>query len=107
MIVETDTKDVSDPDSEDSALGLREEDTSSDTSSSSSQDLDLAPLPGKQYQCQAGQDHIVLAGSIADREHRKWVEKAVPLSNNPYSKENITRRKTISLIGEDSIGSLR
>ena len=36
----------------------------------------------------------LLAGSVADREHRKWVEKAVPLSNNPYTMENISRRKT-------------
>ena len=31
-------------------------------------------------------------GSIADREHRKWTEQAVPLQNNPYSKESIERR---------------
>ena len=35
-------------------------------------------------------------GSVADRERRKWVEKAVSLSNNPYSKENIVRRKSSS-----------
>ena len=48
-----------------------------------------------------------LAGSLADREHRKWVEKAVPLSNNPYNMENITRRRRMSLQGEDSIVTLR
>jgi len=37
------------------------------------------------------------AGSLADREHRKWEEKAIALSNNPYSKENIARRRTWSL----------
>ena len=39
-------------------------------------------------------------GSVADRERRKWVEKAVCLSNNPYSKENIVRRKSSSSGGE-------
>ncbi|KAG8312582.1 hypothetical protein J6590_020502, partial [Homalodisca vitripennis] len=31
-------------------------------------------------------------GTIAEREHLKW-EKAPPLANNPYSKENIARRQ--------------
>lgn len=31
-------------------------------------------------------------GTIADREHRKWTENAIPLQNNPYSRENIERR---------------
>lgn len=31
-------------------------------------------------------------GTIADREHRKWIEKAVPLTNNPYSKESLEKR---------------
>lgn len=31
-------------------------------------------------------------GTIADREHRKWIEEAVPLQNNPYSKESIEKR---------------
>jgi hypothetical protein len=31
-------------------------------------------------------------GTIADREHRKWIEKAVPLQNNPYSKESLEKR---------------
>lgn len=30
-------------------------------------------------------------GTIAEREHRKWLE-ATPLANNPYSPENIQRR---------------
>ena len=36
----------------------------------------------------------VLTGSLADREHRKWLESAVVLHNNPYSEESITRRQT-------------
>ena len=32
------------------------------------------------------------SGTIADREHRKWIEKAVPLSHNPYSKESLEKR---------------
>lgn len=32
-----------------------------------------------------------VAGTIAEREHRKWQE-ATPLANNPYSPENIQRR---------------
>ena len=39
-------------------------------------------------------------GSVADRERRKWVEKAVTMSNNPYSKENIVRRKSSSNGGD-------
>ena len=35
----------------------------------------------------------VMTGSLADREHRKWIESAVVLNNNPYSEENITRRQ--------------
>ena len=31
-------------------------------------------------------------GSFADRERRKWTEKAIAMQNNPYSKENIERR---------------
>ncbi|XP_039277340.1 uncharacterized protein LOC111059368 isoform X2 [Nilaparvata lugens] len=31
-------------------------------------------------------------GTIAEREHKKWLQ-AVPLTNNPYSKENIERRQ--------------
>ena len=33
-----------------------------------------------------------MLGTIADREHRKWIEKAVPLSHNPYSKESLEKR---------------
>ena len=32
------------------------------------------------------------AGSVAEREQRKWVENAVKLDYNPYSQENIARR---------------
>ena len=35
---------------------------------------------------------LQFSGTIAEREHRKWVEKAVPLSNNPYSKESLEKR---------------
>ena len=35
---------------------------------------------------------MTLSGSFADREHRKWVEEAVVLPNNPYTTENIVRR---------------
>ena len=31
-------------------------------------------------------------GSIADREHRKWTEKAIPMAHNPYTKESIEKR---------------
>ena len=31
-------------------------------------------------------------GSFADRERRKWTEKAIAMQNNPYSKESIERR---------------
>lgn len=43
----------------------------------------------------------VLAGSIAEREHSKWT-KAVPLANNPYSAENIEKRKYQSMFGSRS-----
>ena len=39
--------------------------------------------------------HLVLLplGTFADREHRKWVEKAVDFGpNNPYSKESLEKR---------------
>ena len=36
--------------------------------------------------------NITYSGTIADREHRKWIEKAVPLSHNPYSKESLEKR---------------
>ena len=45
-------------------------------------------------------------GSFADREHRKWEEKAVQLPNNPYSTENIVRRLS-KQINEESLVSLR
>ena len=38
--------------------------------------------------------------SVGDRERRKWVENAVPMSNNPYTKENIVRRKRSSNSGD-------
>ena len=31
-------------------------------------------------------------GTLADREHRKWVEQAVSITNNPYTRENIEKR---------------
>ena len=33
-----------------------------------------------------------LKGSFAEREHRKWIENAIELRNNPYSKESIEKR---------------
>ena len=33
------------------------------------------------------------SGSLADREHRKWLENAVPMPNNPYTTENVILRK--------------
>lgn len=36
-------------------------------------------------------DVPTLPGSIAEREHQKWLN-AVPLKNNPYSAENISKR---------------
>ena len=44
--------------------------------SKSPEEVDPAPKPG----------------SLADREHRKWIDSAIKLRNNPYSKENIDRR---------------
>ena len=38
-------------------------------------------------------DPASVPGSLADREHRKWVEATVSLRNNPYSKENIDKRR--------------
>ena len=35
---------------------------------------------------------VIISGTIADREHRKWTEKAIPFQNNPYTKESIERR---------------
>ena len=58
---------VSEPESEDSAVVIVKEDEDS---------MDVSVTPGT-------------PGSVADRERRKWVENAVPLSHNPYSKENI------------------
>ncbi|VVC27014.1 Hypothetical protein CINCED_3A017071 [Cinara cedri] len=40
-------------------------------------------------------------GTIAEREHSKW-QKAAPLANNPYSAENIEKRKYKSLFGSRS-----
>ncbi|KAL5240559.1 hypothetical protein ACI65C_007969 [Semiaphis heraclei] len=40
-------------------------------------------------------------GTIAEREHSKW-EKATPLTNNPYSAENIEKRKYKSFFGSRS-----
>ncbi|XP_071744847.1 uncharacterized protein [Lepeophtheirus salmonis] len=44
-------------------------------------------------------------GSIADREHRKWVELAVNMPNNPYSKESIEKRQSLKSLGRNSDGS--
>ena len=45
-------------------------------------------------------DAQVAQSSVGDRERRKWVENAVPMSNNPYTKENIVRRKRSSNSGD-------
>ena len=45
-------------------------------------------------------DPQVTQSSVGDRERRKWVENAVPMSNNPYTKENIVRRKRSSNSGD-------
>ena len=65
---------ISEPESEDSALCLEPEETENDAQGT--------------------------LGSVGDRERRKWVEKAVPMSNNPYTKENIVRRKRSSNSGD-------
>lgn len=44
---------------------------------------------------------VFITGTIAEREHSKW-EKAVPMTNNPYSAENIEKRKFKSLFGSRS-----
>ena len=99
------SKGGADQESEDSALCLQEEDSLSDLPT---HDLDHAPAPGKEkFSVHCVTIYCYPIGSIADREHRKWVEKAIPLSNNPYSMENITKRRTMSQLGEESIVSLR
>ena len=45
-------------------------------------------------------DAQVTQSSVGDRERRKWVENAAPMSNNPYTKENIVRRKRSSNSGD-------
>ena len=65
---------ISETESEDSALCLEPEETENDAQGT--------------------------LGSVGDRERRKWVEKAVPMSNNPYTKENIVRRKRSSNSGD-------
>ncbi|XP_050053352.1 uncharacterized protein LOC114124456 isoform X2 [Aphis gossypii] len=66
--------------------------TDSEINSVSSEEVNVAqedePLPPR-------------PGTIAEREHSKW-EKAVPLTNNPYSAENIEKRKYKSLYGSRS-----
>ena len=70
-VVMIEDKSPEETDSEDSAMCMRGEEEEREW-------LEVSPAPG----------------SVADRERRKWVEKAVCLSNNPYSKENIVRRKS-------------
>ena len=64
----------SEPNSEDRDLGLKPRDMENDAQGTQS--------------------------SVGDRERRKWVENAVPMSNNPYTKENIVRRKRSSNSGD-------
>ena len=77
-VVMIEDKSTEETDSEDSAMCIRGEEEEE------AQSLDVSPAPG----------------SVADRERRKWVENAVCLSNNPYSKENIVRRKSSSNGGD-------
>lgn len=44
---------------------------------------------------------FAFAGTIAEREHSKW-EKATPLTNNPYSPENIEKRRYRSMFSSRS-----
>ncbi|KAG1697694.1 Myosin light chain kinase, smooth muscle [Nymphon striatum] len=32
-------------------------------------------------------------GTVADREHKKWLQADVPMPNNPYTPENVAKRK--------------
>ena len=69
---------------------LDDEASVEDILSKSPAEVDPAPLPG----------------SLADREHRKWMEAAVSLRNNPYSKENIDKRRyrrSSSFLGKNEI----
>nr|XP_018914051.1 PREDICTED: uncharacterized protein LOC109041967 isoform X2 [Bemisia tabaci] len=61
----------------DSKFGGLKNDVQSSTKSRDEDSSDEGPTPRP--------------GTIAEREHKKW-EKAVPLANNPYSKENIDKR---------------
>ena len=74
------------------------------TVSTSPQEVDPAPAPGSLADRQGlifcdEMDgliyflHISAKYSSLGREHRKWVEAAVSLKSNPYSKENIDKRR--------------
>ncbi|CAG2059305.1 unnamed protein product [Timema podura] len=51
-------------------------------------ELATPPKPGTD---QSDDCMLPQLGTIAEREHKKW-ESAIPLQNNPYSSENITKR---------------
>nr|CAD7260055.1 unnamed protein product [Timema shepardi] len=53
-------------------------------------DIELAtpPKPGTDQSDECMRPQL---GTIAEREHKKW-ESALPLQNNPYSSENISKR---------------
>ena len=69
--------------------------TSNMGSESNFEDSDLSLKPRDMEN-----DAQVTQSSVGDRERRKWVENAVPMSNNPYTKENIVRRKRSSNSGD-------
>ena len=74
------------------------------TVSTSPQEVDPAPAPGSLADRQGlifcdEMDGLIYFFRISakysslGREHRKWVEAAVSLKSNPYSKENIDKRR--------------
>ena len=90
---------LTDTDSDDSAICFK-----NDTECPPS--LDLAPAPGIGENILTCFNHSI-SGSQADREHRKWEEKAVSMTNNPYSMENIVKRMNKTLSCDESMVSLR
>ena len=54
------------------------------------------PIPSPLPSSPPAVDPAPAPGSIAEREHRKWEEKAIKLENNPYSSEAVKRRLSLS-----------
>ena len=54
------------------------------------------PIPSPLPSSPPAVDPAPPPGSIAEREHRKWEEKAIKLENNPYSSEAVKRRLSLS-----------